>query len=277
MVILLRFTIDKWGIDEMLIKIIKLPLQYIVGLIFAWGVVRLLGIVCVLCLMWYCKVFLPPPESPITFNDIYGDFIGGASSVFAIFVCIPIGAVFGILMTDNLILKHSKTLLLKITISLLIAILFSAVIFSFWAMSLILQYNIFASETRTSFFMLVFIPIGESLGILIADKVIFKHHKVFSLNIIISLLMGVLGSGVVSLIFPLLGIENTLTLYRVLPSLGINTEEWMRATKPACDIYLFLTCGGDEAYFLISTLFALIGYNVVVLFKCKKDKSVICN
>ena len=85
-------------------------------------------------------------------------------------------------------------------------------------------------------------------------------------RIITGFIVGILGSIVVCWVFPLLGIENTLTLYRVLPSLGINTEEWMRATTYSCTTYLFLTCGGIELYFLISTFFTLIGYNLAGLF-----------
>jgi hypothetical protein len=83
--------------------------------------------------------------------------------------------------------------------------------------------------------------------------------------------VGILGSAFVWWVFPLLGIKNTLTLYRVLPSLGINTEGWVRTTTSSCGTYLFLTCGGNESYFLISTLFALIGYSVVGLFAHKQQ------
>lgn len=246
-------------------KIAKLFLQYIGGFIFAWGVGFFVGVVGSLCLMWYCKVFLPPPTSPHTFGDLYGDFIGGGGYLFSIFVCVPIGGTFGILMVDNLISKHCKTFLLKTIISLAIAILSSAVIFWFWAMSCTLQY----SEIRTLSFIVVCIPIGETLGILIADKLILKHHKVFL--IIISLLMGILGSAFVYLVFPLLDIDTAL-LYRYLPFLGINTEGWLSPIS-TCPIYSFLSWGGDEAFFLISTLFALIGYNIVGLF-AHKQKSV---
>jgi len=42
---------------------------------------------------------------------------------------------------------------------------------------------------------------------------------------------------------------------------------------PTSGIYSFITWGGNESFFLISTLFALIGYNSVGLF-VRKQKSI---
>lgn len=235
---------------KIVLEITKLILQYISGFIFAWGSLILFAFICPFCLGWYCKTFLPPPVAPDTFDDLYGDFIGGAGYLFVVLVCIPVGVNWGILMTDSLILKRSRAFLLKIILSLLIVILSSAIIF--WFVLLILKYDVFLSDTRTLFFIFVCIPIGVIFGILIADKLILKRHKMFSLKIIISLLMAILGSAVIYL----------SEIY-----LRIGIFGWF----PKIRHITF----GYESFYITSTLFALIGYRVVGLFKHKKAKPIL--
>ena len=94
---------------------------------------------------------------------------------------------------------------------------------------------------------------------LFVDKLIFKSSRRLIWRIISGFSMGIVGSAFV---------------YWVLPSLGIASEGWFKPA-PMSDIYLHLTCGGIESFFLISTFFSLVGYNVVGLFRRDRKKPLI--
>ena len=172
-------------------KIIRIILQYICGLVFAWGLSFFFRIVGLIVSQWYCKIFLPPPPT----LHAYDDFIGGMGLLMGLFGGIPFGA---------------------------------------------------------------------SLGVLLGNRLFFKPIAHYIWRIIAGFIMGILGSAFVYLVFPFLDIDTSL-LYQYLPFLGINTQGWLSPVS-TCPVYSFLSWGGDEAFFLISTLFALIGYNLAGLF-----------
>jgi hypothetical protein len=70
-----------------------------------------------------------------------------------------------------------------------------------------------------------------------------------------------------------MGILGSCIVYWVMPFFGIEYEGWI----PTVYLLRVAPFGGFESFFLISTLFALIGYNAVGLFKYKKARPDICN
>lgn len=100
-------------------KMTRLILQYCSGLIFAWGVGFFVGTVGGLCLMWYCKVFLPPPPSP----HAYDDWIGGMSCFIGLFGGIPFGASLGVFLVDKLFFKSASHYVWRIIVSFVMGIL----------------------------------------------------------------------------------------------------------------------------------------------------------
>lgn len=108
-------------------------------------------------------------------------------------------------------------------------------------------------------FFFLGIPLGGPFGILFVDKLIFKSSRRFLWRILSGFLMGILGSAFV---------------YWALPFLGIDFEGWFEPA-PISDIYLHLTCGGIESFFLISVFFSLIGYNSVELFRLDKKQKFV--
>jgi hypothetical protein len=222
-------------------KIVRPILQYICGLVLAWGSLVFFATVCPFCLGWYCKVFLPSiPQSPHAYDDV----IGGIGALFIMCVTIPVGGILGILITDKLIFKNERVFLLKSIISLSISILSSAVIF--WFVLLILNYEVSLGDMRTLFFIVICIPGGVILGILLADKLVFKRNKMLILQIIVSLLMGIWGSDII-----------VWMLFR-----GIEIFGWI----PKIRHITF----GFEPFIITSVFFSLIGYNVVGLFVHKE-------
>ena len=106
---------------EMLLKIKKLTLQYISGLILALIIGILFGTASILFLGWYCTVFLPSPPSP----HAYDDFIGGRGGFTGLLVGIPLGACLGVMLADKLFFKSVTHYILGTIIGFMMSIICS--------------------------------------------------------------------------------------------------------------------------------------------------------
>jgi hypothetical protein len=179
--------------------IIKVILQFLIGLTLAWGFSFLSWPLGVFCARLYSKAFFPPCPSPLG----YVDFMAGIAFILTMFIGIPIGAIIGVYSIDRLFTK----------------------------------------------------------------RIILYKQK-----IIAGFITGILGTLFVCIVFPLLDIDTAL-FYKIFFSLGIYTEGWLR-TVETCPVYIFISRGGYEAFFLIATLFAVTGYNIVSLFHRKNDLTI---